>query len=53
MPGIRIVVEVLFILLIDNVELVDKLFKFVFNVNTDEEDTLDKIDDNESCVELS
>ncbi len=39
--------------LTDNVELVDKLFKSVFNANTDKEDTLEEIDNNESCVELS
>jgi hypothetical protein len=40
-------------LLIDNVELVDKSLTSVINAKTDSEDTLDEIDNNESCVELS
>jgi hypothetical protein len=50
---LNIVVEVLFKLLIDNVELVDKLLTFVVDANTGSEDTLDEIDNNESCVESS
>ena len=50
---LNIVFDVLFKLLIDNVELVDKLFKFVVNANTDGEDILDKIEVVVNCVELS
>jgi hypothetical protein len=50
---LNIVVEVLFKLLIDNIDDVDKLLTFVVDANTDSEDTLDEIDNNESCVELS
>jgi hypothetical protein len=50
---LNIVVEVLFKLLIDNVELVDKLLTFVVDANTGSVDTLDEIDNNESCVESS
>ena len=47
------VVDVLFKLLIDNVEFVDKLLTFVVNANTDSVDMFDEIVVVVSCVESS
>jgi hypothetical protein len=50
---LNIVVDVLFKLLIDNIELVDKLFKLGVNAKTDILFPVDTIDVVVSCIDVS